>query len=77
MEADLLHLIPALGRILRVEHVCRGRRRKLPSLPGGTGEGGAGPEGGQAGQEDRGEEAKYDFLAKFRHFVFFRFVVKL
>ena len=58
MATTLLHLFPALGRLLRAQHVRRCGGGELPQVSRRAGEGGEGGESHQEGQEDRGEEAE-------------------
>ena len=48
----LLHLVPALGRVLCSQHVCGGGRRELPQVSGEARERGEGAPLGRAHSQD-------------------------
>ena len=60
MASAVLHLVSAVGGLLRVEHVCGrgcGEFPQVPRVPGGRGEG---EEGRETSSSTREETAKYE-----------------
>ena len=59
VASDLLHLIPAIGRILCAQYVRGSGGGKLPQVQGEPGEGGEGQKGCKKSQKDGQKTQKY------------------
>ena len=60
MATALLHIVPAVGWLLRVEYVRRRRGRKLPQVPRIAGGRGEGQTSREASSTPREETPKYE-----------------